>query len=125
MAKSIIYKAEVCYDNEKQEYYGLCEGEFKLRYNNHTKSFRHSKYRNETELSKTIWKLKDEEKEYHMRWSIASRASPRKGGSKISDLCLTEKVIIVRAEPRGLLTKRTELISKCRHRNKFLLSSSK
>ena len=123
LAKSIIYKAEVCHENTTETYYGQCEGEFKLRYNNHTKSFRHSKYRNETELSKLIWKLKDEGKEYHLRWSVASRATPRKSGSKVCDLCLTEKVIIVRAEPKGLLNKRTELISKCRHRNKFMLSS--
>ena len=36
-----------------------CEGEFKIRHNNHTKSFRHKKLINETELSKCIWGLKD------------------------------------------------------------------
>ena len=123
LVKCIVYKAEVSFDNTTKTYYGQCEGEFKMRYNNHTKSFRHRKYQNETELSKLIWKLKDETKEYHLRWSIASRSSPRKTGSKICDLCLTEKVIIVRAEPKGLLNKRTELISKCRHRNKFMLKA--
>ena len=41
------------------------------------------------------------------------------------DLCLTEKMIIARSDPKKLLNKRTELICKCRHRNKFLLSNIK
>ena len=35
------------------------EGEFKTRYNNHTKSFRHRECMNETELLKDVWNLKD------------------------------------------------------------------
>ena len=46
---------------------------------------------------------------------------PYKSGSGRCTLCLTEKSVIIRANPRGLLNKRTELISKCRHRNKYLL----
>ena len=121
LATNIIYKAEVTYDNSISTYYGQCEGEFKSRYNNHTKSFRHNKHRNDTALSKLIWSLKDENKAYDLRWSIAARASPYRNGSKSCDLCLTEKIIIVRAEPKGLLNKRNELISKCRHKNKFTL----
>ena len=111
------------YDDVVDTYYGLCEGEFKFRYNNHTKSFRHQKHHNETELSKLIWRLKDENKDYTLSWSITKRSSPYRLGSKRCDLCLTEKVAIIRANPKGLLNKRTELISKCRHRNKFLLKS--
>ena len=40
-------------------YYGTSEGEFKSRYKNYTKSFRHRESMNETELSKHVWKLKD------------------------------------------------------------------
>ena len=125
LATNIIYKAEVSYENSVGIYYGQCEGEFKSRYNNHTKSFRHVKHRNETALSNLIWKLKEENKPYELRWSIAARTSPYRNGSKSCDLCLTEKVIIVRAEPMGLLNKRNELISKCRHKNKFTLKAFK
>ena len=125
LATCLIYKAEVSHSNTIQTYYGQCEGEFKLRYNNHTKSFRNVKYRNETELSKLIWKLKDESKDYSIKWSIATRATLYKNGSRSCDLCLTEKVTIVRAAAKGLLNKRTELIRKCRHRNKFSLKSFK
>ena len=125
LATNIIYKAEVSYENSIGIYYGQCEGEFKSRYNNHTKSFRHVKHRNKTTLSNLIWKLKEENKPYELRWSIAARTSPYRNGSKSCDLCLTEKVIIVRAEPMGLLNKRNELISKCRHKNKFTLKAFK
>ena len=122
---SIVYKAEITSASSSNFYYGLCEGSFKKRYYNHKKSFEHVEYRNETELSKQVWKLKEANKEFEIAWSIAARATPFNGYSTRCDLCLTEKAIIVRAPSRGLLNKRTELISRCRHRNKFLLKSIK
>ena len=119
--KCLVYKATVTTENDSHVYYGQCEGEFKARYNNHTKSFRHRKYENETELSKHVWLLKDSNKSYKVVWCIVARAPPYKSGSGRCALCLTEKSVIVRANPKGLLNKRTELISKCRHRNKYLL----
>ena len=47
------------------------------------------------------------------------KASPYQCGSKCCNLCLSEKLSIICADPDTLLNKRTELISKCRHRNKF------
>ena len=40
------------------------------RYQNHTASFRHQSKRNETELSKHIWALKDNNKPFNMKWRI-------------------------------------------------------
>ena len=48
-------------------------------------------------------KLKDENKEYSMSWSTASSASPFKCRSKRCNVCLTEKIVIVGVEERGLL----------------------
>ena len=39
----IVYQANVVTNNECKKYFGTAEGEFKLRYNNHTMSFRHKK----------------------------------------------------------------------------------
>ena len=74
-SKFIVYKAEVEANNNKLTYYGASEGEFKSRYNNHTKSFRSRRYENDWELSKYIWKLKDSNTNYALKWSIASYAS--------------------------------------------------
>ena len=62
---------------------------------------------------------------YSLKWSVEKTATPYKGGTRKCDLCLSEKVAIVRANPNGLLNKRMELISKCRHRNKFIIGNVK
>ena len=47
LSVNIIYKAEVIMNEQQMVYYGTSEGEFKFRYNNYTKSFRHQKYKND------------------------------------------------------------------------------
>ena len=121
----IAYQANVITNNQCKEYFGTAEGEFKLRYNNQTMSFRHKKRVNDTELSQYLWKLKKDKADYNLQWSTKAYASRYKCGTRKCDLCLTEKMIIARSDPRKLLNKRTELVSKCRHRNKFLLSNIK
>ena len=115
----MVYEAKVSTYNNFKLYYGTCVGEFKSRFNNHTKSFRDRG--NETELSKYIWQLKDESKSYNISWSIFMYATPYKCGTRRRDRCLTEKYVIARADQEHLLNKRTEIISKCRHRNKYLI----
>ena len=56
LSSCIIYKATVSLEKEKVAYIGLTSTTFKERYNNHSKSFNHEKYKNETELSKYVWK---------------------------------------------------------------------
>ena len=53
------------------------------------------------------------------------KVSPYQSGSKRCDLYLSEKLTIICADPVTLLNKRTELISKCLHKNKFLLANIK
>ena len=78
-------------------------------------SFRHKKRVNNTELSKYLRKLKEENADYNLQWSIKAYVSPYKCGIRKCDLCLTEKMIIARSDPKKLLKKRIELVSKCRH----------
>ena len=74
------------------------------------------------QLSKYLWKLK-ENTYYNLQWSIKAYPSPYKCGTRKCDLSLTEKMIIARSLQKKLLNKRTDLVSKCRHRNKFLLNN--
>ena len=120
-----LYQANVITNNECKEYFGTVEGEFKLCYNNHTMSFRHKEHVNDTELSKYLRKLKEENVDYNLQWSIKAYGCPYKCGTRKCDLRLTEKMIIAGSDPKKLLNKQPELVSKCRHRNKFLLSSIK
>ena len=58
---NVVYQATVIETKTQQTetYIGLTAPPFKKRFNNHTKSFNHRKYKTDTELSKHIWKLKD------------------------------------------------------------------
>ena len=47
-----------------------------------------------TELSKFIWNLKDNEKAYKIKWSIAAQARAYSSESKRCNLCLSEKLFI-------------------------------
>ena len=107
--------------NNTKHYYGTCEKNFKERYNNHKASFRDKNKEKNTELSKYIWELKDNNIQRNLKWRIASKAHPCVCGSTKCDLCLTEKLTIIKADPETLLNTRDELVSKCRHINKFTL----
>ena len=102
---SCLYKTEIHVENDYKSYYGAVEGEFKFKYNNHTKSFRNRHHEHDTELSKYIWKLKDLGKTFTLKWSIAAYASPYWCGTRPCDLCLTEKYIIARGDQERLLNK--------------------
>ena len=78
----IVYKAEVTSEQETKIYYGAAEKDFKLRYNNHTQSFKEEKNAKATELSKHIWDLKKSNRQYNIKWSIAASASQYKCGSR-------------------------------------------
>ena len=58
-------------------------------------------------------------------WLIAMKTHPYICGTRKCDLCLCEKLLITRANSACLLNKRDELISKCRHMNKFTLKCFK
>ena len=105
-------------------YVGLCEPAFKGRYGGHKTSFSNIKHKGETELSKYIWELKDNHVSYSIKFSVLLQCSPRRAGSDHCNLCAWEKVFIMKGG-EGMLNTRDELISKCRHINKFLLKQYK
>ena len=121
LAKCLVYKATVTAPTKStKHYYGLTEGEFKTRYNLHTRSFRDDTEA-QTELSKYIWELKRSTPPLsaNIRWEIIKHAAPYRCGSRRCDLCLTEKMVIAAADTSSTLNKRSEIMSTCRHRKKF------
>ena len=115
LTTSLIYNAQITSTTANQtttkNYIGLTEGTFKQRYTQHKSTFTHKKLSNSTELSKYIW-------------SIIARARPYHNSSKICDLCLAEKLHIIKRSNNNLLNKRSELLSKCRQENKFYLKNN-
>ena len=82
LQECIVYQANVVTNNECKEYFETAEGEFKIRHNNYIMSFRHKKCVNDTELSKYLWKLKEENTDYNLHCSIKAYASPYKCGTR-------------------------------------------
>ena len=124
-ATNIIYKCIVSFPNKPDKVYiGLTEGQFKKRYANHKTSFSNKKY-SKTTLSAYIWDIKEKENlTPKLTWSILKKVPSYNNISKKCPLCLQEKLeIILYKKPEELLNKKSELISKCRHMNKFVLAN--
>ena len=121
--ESIIYQAEVTSQTTKETYIGLCDTSFKLRYRNHTSSFRNERYRNATELSKRVWNLKDRNIQYNIKGRKIKQARCYSNVTKKCNLCLWEKYFILCKPEMSSLNSRNELISCCRHSRKFLLKN--
>ena len=121
---SLDYKATVVdEDNESSEYIGLTSNSFKKRYDQHASSFNNAYKANVTGLSKHVWSLKNQNVSFNIRWEIAALAQPYNTESKTCHLCLTEKTLIVMANRTCSLNKRSEIMNKCRHKDKFLLKN--
>ena len=101
----------------------MTSSKFKERYRNHIKSFTHKKYSNETELSKHIWNLKQNKTDFTIKWSIIKKSISYTGGSKRCNLCLEEKLNILKEKDNCLLNKRSEITSACQHKNRFQIKS--
>ena len=102
-------------------YFRISKADFKSRYNKNTLSFRNQTHENDTELSKYIWSLKDENKDFDIRWSIFKKSSGYSIVSKSCNLCLLEKLVICNfKEKNRLLNKQLDLVSKCRNENKYM-----
>lgn len=124
-SKCLVYKAAVTSKSGTKDYYGCCETEFKARFYNHNQSFKYDNKRNATALSKEVWRAKDEGDNPIITWEIAKHAKPYYCGARRCDLCVTEQLHIIRANPVTSLNKKSEITGKCRHKNKFKLVNFK
>ena len=125
---NIVYKAAITSElpNQKDKiYFGACETTFKLRYANHKKSFANRMYEKSTELAIEYWRLKDLNVNPRITWKIKKKCRAYNVGSKNCNLCLNEKLFILEYKNDNLLNKRSELVTKCRHQNKYSLVNHK
>ena len=125
VVNNIIYKAVSTSTNppyKEKIYLGTAETTFKLRYSNHQRLFKFLNYKTDTELSNEVWQRKKSGQTSVITWKIVRRCSPYNPDSKRCYLCSNEKMEIATYRGYNLLNKKTELISKCRHQNKYTLS---
>ena len=127
LATGVIYYTEVRSVDRPitKRYNGVTTNNFKRHFNNHEKSFLDEKYSNETELSKYVWELKRNDKPFTINWSILKRATQYTGGSARYHLWVEEKLQIWKADKENLLNKIAEIVSKCRHENKFYIENTR
>ena len=123
LTSCIVYKATVV--NSGHFYIGVTENDFKQRYAMHKSSFKNDNNKHSTSLSKHIWDI-GENPNPNIKWEIIKKCQPRKPGSKECQLCLEEKLQILKntRNPKCLNT-RSELTTRCNfyHRSKHKLSS--
>ena len=126
LIEGVVYRAEISTNepNDSRFYIGSTGLLFKTRFNGHHSSLTNEKYKNETTLSTYAWDLKDQGKVPSIKWSIVAKVAPYRPGSGHCSLCTAEKTEIAsHIRDKKCLNKRSELLAKCRHRRKFLLSS--
>ena len=130
---SIVYRALIkpnVEDNQQTtqtipdeaEYIGLSSSSFKTRFNNHKLTFNQERYKQSTSLSSYVWELKQKNINHKIDWSIIKKAPTYHPSRKKCSLCTLEKTMILMSDHKFPLNKRSEILSKCRHREKFLLN---
>ena len=108
----------------KKIFLGLTEGEFKKqRY--YVKSFKNEFYANSTTLSSYEREMKNKKNEAPaLTWEVLRKAKAYSNIRKRCSLCLLGKLaIITYPYPDEILNRWSELVTKCRHGNKFLLKN--
>ena len=118
--EALVYKATIVTTDKTERYIGSTENSFKSRYYGHAADMREKEKEGGTTLSTYYWKKANEGNAPTVSWEILRKCSKYKKGSRNCDVCLTEKLEILKTKEK-LLNKRTELMYKCPHRRKHRL----
>ena len=127
MQSSLVYICKTDTPNiieNHPHYISLTENTFKDRSYKHKNSFKYESKHNATELSNFVWENKHTSTETNLVWNILDKARAYRPETKRCLLCLTEKYHIIFSK-LNLLNSRNELVTKCRHENKFYLVNFK
>ena len=89
---AVTYPADVTPEvDNKHNYIGLTEGNFKERLSDHHTSFKDEQYKYKSPLSSFIWEMKNKGQNFETEWSVIRRSNTYKAESKKCNLCLWEK----------------------------------
>ena len=117
LTESVIYKASI----DSAEYIGLTVNDFKARYTQHMSSFRYPLTKRSTTLAAHIREKSLDPS--RIKWAIIAKSDAYKTGQQTCNLCLSEKLFIVKNlnNPKSL-NKRTDIGNKCTlHKKKNFL----
>ena len=123
LLENIQYKATIKSDKKNYQprnYKGISENTLKKRYADHKRSFSINRYKNDTKLSVEYRNLKARNSNPKVTWTVKNQFSACNPRLKRCSLCLNEKFEILEDKENNLLNKKSEVISKCRHQNKYM-----
>ena len=80
-------------------------------------TFNYIKYQTDIELSNKYWNIISANKISNTSWEILGTPKSYNQSFKRCLLCLNEKLAIALHKDDNMLNKKSEIISKCRHRN--------
>ena len=126
LTESIVYQANVTANisgYKEKVYLGVSETTFKVRYGNYKKSFTKQRHKNDTELFKEYWKMKQQNGIPGIKWKVLRKCHAYNQKKRQCILCLNEKHEIACYKGGNLLNKTTEILDTCRHRNKYKLKN--
>ena len=117
-----IYKASFDHNGTTKIYIGSTIN-FKQRYGTHKFSFTHETDKNSTALSAYLWEHGLQNEYPRIKWEMLTNAPEYTKGGRQCDLCLTEKVYILKgfADPNQL-NRRSDIALQCRHKKKHRLN---
>jgi hypothetical protein len=122
----VIYHATVRTEGTGDMFYtGAASTSFKTRYNNHKTSMVNQNSGQKTTLSTYYWSMKNQGRTPIVSFKIVKSARPYTPETGKCTLCNMERVLIMMADPKTSLNRRTEVLAKCRHRAKYLLANFK
>ena len=122
---NVVYEATLkTQENDVYKYIGLTEKPLIQRIQQHNSSFRVHDPRNSTTLSKKVLNLQRNHTLFDVSWKILEKSESYTSGGQECRLGLLEVYFILFTPAEGKLNSRTEFFNKCRHKNKFKLSSN-
>ena len=120
LQEAVVYKATVTTSTTTKTYIGSTEQTFKQRWYGHKSDLTHAENKNKTTLAAYVWKCKEKGETPSIKWSIIKKCRKYRCGTRVCDICLSEKLYILTAK-QPLINKRSELMGRCPHRRKWRL----
>ena len=121
----IIYKAILSIEGETcDKYYFGQSTDFKKRWSNHNMSFRNRNVEQHCALKDFIWKLKDQRKNFTIKWELHRKSKVYKPGDPMCYLCMDEKLAIKDCfEDKNNINKDHMVMRRCDHKHEYRITN--
>ena len=124
---AVVYKATINTDDGvTKTYTGCTDRTFKMRHYGHTSDLSKSENRKNTKLAGYVWDKRDAGIEVtSIKWEIEKECQKYAPGGDQCDVCLTEKMFIMKNKDPRSINKRSELMNSCLHKWRWKLARVK